>query len=83
VSGLPEPDQGGDPGGLDPGPVGRRGSGGGQRAHFAAHRRRRTQSLPGTQFCFLSITRSSMVPRSVRFGVKSRKLSNVGRSLDG
>jgi hypothetical protein len=28
-------------------------------------------------------TRSSMAPRSVRFGVQSRKLSNVRQSLDG
>jgi hypothetical protein len=28
-------------------------------------------------------SRSSMTLRSVRFGVRSRKLSNVGQSLDG
>jgi hypothetical protein len=32
---------------------------------------------------FTIIMRSSMAPRSVRFGVRSQKLSNVGQSLDG
>jgi hypothetical protein len=32
---------------------------------------------------FMIQLRSSMAPRSVCFGVRSRKLSNVGQSLDG
>jgi hypothetical protein len=31
----------------------------------------------------IRITRSTMAPRSVHIGVRSRKLSNVGQSLDG
>jgi hypothetical protein len=34
-------------------------------------------------FFFKLRSRSSLAPRSVRFGVLSRKLSNVGESLDG
>jgi hypothetical protein len=32
---------------------------------------------------YTRISRSSMASRSVRFGVGSRKLSNIGQSLDG
>jgi hypothetical protein len=46
-----------------------------------------TATVEGSNCCsFLSIVmwkmRSSMAPRSVRFSVRSRKLSNVGQSLD-
>jgi hypothetical protein len=33
--------------------------------------------------CHMACLRSSLAERSVSFGVRSRKLSNVGQSLDG
>jgi hypothetical protein len=40
-----------------------------------------TINCNGEYYCVYYV-RSSMAPRSVRFGVRSRKLNNVGQSLD-